>query len=108
MYNDIIYLITKNETDQLDEYGDKVFTETTREVFAEVLSVGMNEFYQAMTAGVNPEIKFEIADFYDYNGEKELIYNNIRYKILRTYRKDIPLEIVCYGGVHIEHSEISN
>lgn len=102
MYNDIIQLISKRITDQKDEYGDYVVEETKREVFAEVLSVGMNEFYQAMTAGLKPQIQLEIADYYDYQNEEELIYENVRYKILRTYRKGVPLEIICYGGVHLD------
>jgi len=73
MYNDVIYLI--KETRTVNEYGDMVVTESERAVFAQVKSIGQSEFYQAAAVGLKPEIKFVIADFYDYQGEKKLRYD---------------------------------
>lgn len=98
MYNDIIGLVKKDET--TNSYGDTLTDlTTTRNVFCRVMSIGQSEFYQAQTAGMKPEIKFVLPDYYDYNNETELIYNNVKYKVLRTYRKGNELEITCYGGV---------
>ena len=102
MYNDIIKLIS--ETDTVDEYGDTVTTETERTVFAQVKSIGQNEFYQAQAVGLKPEIKFVIADFADYQNEKKLKYkpyggDEEYYTVLRTYRTKYNLEIVCKRGI---------
>ena len=121
MFNDLIYLI--KETKTIDERGDMVVNTTERPVFAEVKSVGQSEFYQAAAVGLKPEIKFVIADYLDYDGEKALRYspyppevnpsdelvpgNDVNpsgtttdiYDIIRTFRTGINLEIVCSRGV---------
>ena len=102
MYDSIITLIA--ETNTVDEYGDTVTVETERTIFAEVKSIGQNEFYQAQTVGLKPEIKFVIADFADYQNEKKLKYQPFGgteevYTILRTFRTRYNLEIVCKRGI---------
>ena len=102
MFDSIIKLIT--EVDTVDEYGDTTTTETERTIFAEVKSIGQNEFYQAQAVGLKPEIKFVIADFADYQNEKKLKYTSFGgteevYSILRTYRTKYNLEIVCARGI---------
>lgn len=100
MYSEIIILIKKDYTS--DETAEIVEVESIREVFVKVLSIGQSEFYQAMANGLKPEIKFELADYYEYEDQKELIYHNVKYQVLRTYRKGLrALEITCYGGVNI-------
>lgn len=103
----VITLVKKTLTDAKDQFGDPVYTEKKTKVFAEALSIGTNEFYQAMSAGVKPELKFKLTDFHDYHNEEEVIYEDMRYKVLRTYRADTDLEITVYGGVH-ERTEISS
>lgn len=98
MYNDVLYLIAESRT--VDEYGDPVVTETKRPVFCKVGSIGQKEFYQAHAVGLQPEIKFVISDYYDYNGEKRLEYNGVNYSVLRTYRDGKTLDIVCYKEVN--------
>ena len=102
MFNEVITLLTETET--VDEYGDIVRQTTEREIFAEVKSIGQTEFYQAQAVGLQSEIKFVIADFLDYGGEKRLKYTPYGgteqvYEILRTYRNKNNLEIVCKRGV---------
>lgn len=103
----VITLVKKSLSFEKNEYGDPVYKEYKSTVFAELFSVGTNEFYQAMSAGVKPELKFKLSDYHDYHGEEEVIYDNMRYKILRTYRADTELEITVYGGVH-ECTEVSS
>lgn len=98
MFNDIITLVEEKKAP--DEYGDLVVTKTERDVFCEVQSIGMKEFYQAHASGLQPEIKFLIADYYDYNNEQIVIYEGRRYHVLRTYRVEHELEIVCYTEVN--------
>lgn len=105
MYNDVISLVSYNQTEDIDEYGDNVLERIEKPVFALVKSVGMKEFYQAQSAGFKPEIVFELADYLEYDDQEEVIFKDVIYKVIRTYRKQSnELEIVCTGGVHIEHA----
>ena len=108
MMNDVIALLDEIETDELDDYGDKIIKQEIKEVFAERMSVGMQEFYQAQTEGFKPEIKFLLSDYLDYDNQKYVIYNGFKYKVLRTYQKGNQLEITVYGGVRNERSEVGN
>ena len=102
MFNSVIYLM--KETNTVDSYGDTTQTFTERQVYAEVKSIGQSEFYQAEAVGLKPEIKFVIADFADYQDEKQLKYTPFGgveeiYTVIRTYRNKINLEIVCARGI---------
>ena len=76
-----------------DDYGDPVDTETVRQVFAEQMSIGQAEFYQAQASGLKPELKFKLADYYDFKDEPFMEYNGKRYKLLRTFRTGNSLEL---------------
>lgn len=103
MYNEAIKLVAETKT--VDEYGDTIIVETEKMVFARLMSVGQSEFYQAQALGLKPEIKFVLADYLDYNDEKVIKYKAFNqdeeevYTVIRTYRKDNTLEIVCKRGV---------
>lgn len=102
MYNEVIYLLsTQSKT---NEVGDMIETHEKKMRFAKMKSIGQNEFYQAQAQGFKPEIKFVLADYLDYEGQEEVIYNNFRYKVLRTFKPENKneIEIVCYGGVRME------
>lgn len=92
MYNDVITLVSIARA--VDEIGDPVEVESTKEVFAAVRSVGMRETYEALAAGLKPELVFVLADYYDYDDQEEIEHEGTRYRVLRTYRKDVELEIV--------------
>ena len=96
--NEILTLITV--TQHADEYGDVVTTETTREVFAKLGSIGQKEFYQAHAVGLQPELKFVLADYLDYSGETLVEYDGQRYRVLRTYRDGLELELIVYREVN--------
>ena len=98
--NDVITLI--QQTRSVDDYGDPVITETTRDVFAKLGSIGQKEFYQAHAVGLQPEIKFVLADYLDYEDEPLVQHNGQRYRVLRTYRKGQELEITVYREVNPE------
>lgn len=88
------------QTRGVDDYGDPVITETTREVFAKLGSIGQKEFYQAHAVGLQPELKFILADYLDYDDEPMVEHNGQRYRILRTYRKGQELELTVYREVN--------
>lgn len=102
MFNEVIYFL--EETNSVDEYGDTVIVTKDRQCFAELRSISQSEFYQAQAVGLKPEIKFVIADFLDYKGEKRLKYTPFGeseriYEVLRTFRVKNNLEIVCRRGI---------
>lgn len=110
MYDEIIYFCDRESGNEKDDYGDPVDKEIrTQEIFAERRSISQTEFYQAQTAGSKPEIKFVIPDYLEYSGQQYLIHEDMRYKILRTYRKTSnELEITCYGGVRDVPAAVSD
>lgn len=71
----------------IGEGGDR------REVFAKSLSIGTTEFYQAAATDYRPELKFALADYYDYNGEPFAKYEEKLYRIMRTYRAGQEIEL---------------
>lgn len=96
--NDVLKFLQPTET--TDEYGDPQITYSSREVFCAQRSIGQKEFYQAQAVGMQPEIKFVIADYLDYQKEPLVEYDGIRYRVLRTFRKGQELEITVYQEVN--------
>lgn len=103
MFNLVIKLISEDK--KVDEYGDTEVTESERLVFAELRSIGQSEFYQAQATGLKPEIKFVLPDYLEYRNEKKIRYKDFNeeeeqdYTVLRTYRNNNQLELVCKRGV---------
>lgn len=79
---------------------------SSRDVFCGLRSVGQKEFYQSSVTDFHPELKFIIADYLDYANEALVEHNGQRYRVLRTYRTGMALEIVVEraaaeeGGVY--------
>lgn len=102
--SEVLTLIKQART--VDEYGDPVTTETTREVFCREASIGQKEFYQAHAVGLRPEIKLVLSDYLDYEGEALARYTPEGqaeaqlFRVLRTYRTGLELELVCYREVN--------
>lgn len=76
--NELIYLIE----------GD-----IRRPVFCALRSIGHAEFYEAHAIDYHPELKFVLADYYDYAGETLVEYDGALYRVIRTYRAGHELEI---------------
>lgn len=96
--NDILTLI--QQTQGVDEYGDPTRTETRRDVFCRKASIGQKEFYQAHAVGLQPELKLVLADYLDYEGEQLVEYDGQTFRVLRTYRTGLELELVVYREVN--------
>lgn len=84
MWNESVILIKKQE--ELDAAGDIVESaaDIETEILCKEISVGQNEFYQAMATGFKPEVKLEIHSF-EYTGEKKARYNGAIFDIIRTF-----------------------
>lgn len=73
---------------QLDQYGvQKPGTLIRREIFAQVESVGRNEYFAAGQNGIRADYRFRVFAA-EYHGERECEYNGERYVIYRTYQPD--------------------
>ncbi|MBP3657577.1 MAG: hypothetical protein J6K32_12920 [Clostridia bacterium] len=68
---------------------------TERTVYVTVRSVGMTETYTAMSQGLAPEVKFELAAAEEYQGEKLCRYNDKLYNILRVYESEDRVELTA-------------
>ena len=90
-------------TMQADEYGIPQQTgEETRTVMASVKSITASEYFEAGRNGFKPEFRFDMF-LYDYDGQKELEYNGVRYTVYRTYmgRSDtVELYVTLKGGTN--------
>ena len=81
-------------------------TEIRRKVYCTLRSIGMQEAYQAMGIGLNPELKVILRHDFEYKGESLCEMNGIRYRIIRTYvTEDDGIELTlqkadgnAYGG----------
>lgn len=81
------------ETYTTDTLGQKIPTETTRDVFANVQSISRAEWVAAGNQGLKPEWQFTMFAP-DYEGEKIVIFNYKRYAVYRTYiRQDENIEL---------------
>lgn len=102
--NEVVTFI--QQTRGVDDYGDPVVTETTRDVFCREASIGQSEFYQAHANGLKPEIKLVLTDYLDYQNEALLRYTPLGqtepqlYRVLRTFRAGQELELTCYREVN--------
>lgn len=87
-------------------------TETGRDVYCEVRSVGMNEFYRALENSLQPSFVFVLADEAEYKGEKICIYHDKRYRVIRTYvdrqRIELTVEEATVDRTHREVEESGN
>lgn len=96
MFKDVISLISIVNT--VDEGGDTVQVETPRQVYANKKAVKQSEFYQALSAGLKPEVTFVIYSF-EYEGERKLTYETKPYNIIRTFEKGDFIELICEAVV---------
>lgn len=86
MTTDVLCTLIKQGKAVVDEFGNAVYPETKRTVFAQRKSVRQSEFFQAAAVGYKPEILLEIYDF-EYEGEQLCELEGERYSIYRTFSK---------------------
>ena len=85
-------------------------SETMRTVKVTEKGVGMNETYQAMGLGLNPEKRLLINYGKDYCKERELIYEGERWKVIRTAENEyngvlLTIQRIQGNAVHIPPPE---
>jgi len=93
LWSDIAELISY--TEEKDDIGDTILVPIFKEIFVNKKSIRQNEYYQALSAGLNLEIMIEVRSI-DYEDEKDLKYNNKNYNIMRVYDKNgETTELIC-------------
>ena len=94
LFNKTIDLITQTKIN--DDYGQPLPSTTTKNtVFADLKSVGRNEFYQASTAGYTPKMIFCIL-LSEYNDEVKVEFEGKEYRVIRSYSIDNRItELTC-------------
>lgn len=96
--DDIIKLVTI--TYATDVNGNQIETRTERQVFCKVNSVGRTEYYEAAQNDLHPSYVFTLANYKDYNGEREIKYKDWTntekiFTVTRTYRTGDRLDITA-------------
>lgn len=97
MFNDIASLCA--ETITQDDYGNEIKTLAEREIFCQVRSIGMREFFNAALTAYHPTTKIVLSDASDYDDEKVIKYDNNVFDVVRTYKKGHGLEITLQERV---------
>lgn len=92
-FSDIITLRAIAHDADTDGYSTD--TNTGTNVFANVKSVGRNEFYGAMANGIKVDILFEIH-VEDWGNQTQVEYSSKVYDILKSYQKGLGIvELTC-------------
>ncbi len=97
MFSELITFVDKDYI--TDDYGDRVEQRNECEVFGRMDRVYLSEAIQGEAAGLKPEYRFTLSDYYDYNNEEYAVYDGKEYRILNTQRKGTRLEINLIGDV---------
>ncbi len=106
-YSEIIYL--QNQELIEDDIGNSIPSSTTStKCYAKKQSVRTNEFYNATMTGLTPSCEFVVKRL-NYNGEKELLWNNTLFEIIRTIdpKNKFDIVLVCAKKIGVKEVEIS-
>lgn len=90
--DDVLYLI--DEAPAAHGIFDKP-QETQTMVYCQVRSVSRSEFWRAFENGIEPELVFVLSEYADYQGQKVLLYNGKRYRVVRTYVTQHAVELTA-------------
>lgn len=93
--DDVIYLISETFAD--DAMGQKIPTETRREIFATISSVSRAEWATVQNAGLRSDV-VAVTPMVNYCGEEKAIWRGARYEIYRTYLRPNDGTIELYLG----------
>lgn len=92
-YDNELILISETYTE--DEIGNQIPIEKRTNILCNISSIGRNEFYNAANSGLKPSLIFTIHT-YEYNNESLVEFENVRYKVIKTYSKGIEeVELTC-------------
>ena len=80
---------------RLDDLMNQIPEKVETVVYCDLKSITRVEYYNAASQGIKPEIVFVIHKF-EYNGEKEILFEGEKYKVIRTYSTNFEeIELTC-------------
>lgn len=83
-----------------NEIGETIEDEPIKRlVMAREVGVDRQDVYQSKVAGLKPTLSLEMKRI-EYQGEEELKYNGIRYKVIKTYPLGEDIELTCEKYVY--------
>ena len=88
--DDVIYLVNENPQDHGAFNRPE---ETLTRCFCRVQSVTRQEYYRALENNIEPVYVFILSEYADYDGQKIVIYNEKRYRVIRTYVTENEIEL---------------
>lgn len=86
LFAEVATLIAQTYT--VNAIGDSIPTETGRQVFVEVHSIGLKRKIDALATGLNVDFKLILSDIAEYQDEKIVEYKGIRYNVKNVYITD--------------------
>lgn len=86
LFADVANLIAQTYT--VNSIGDSIATETSRQVYVEVKSIGLKRKIDALATGLTVDFKLILADIAEYNDEKIVEYRGVRYNVKNVYITD--------------------
>lgn len=84
-----------SQTYTKDSIGNQIPKTIEDSILCGKKSTARSEFYNAAAAGLRPELIL-VVHAYEYAGQKAVIFEGIRYKVIRTYAPGIEeVELTC-------------
>lgn len=90
-WKDTCDLLSK-KTESIDNQGNLTYVPESKTVYCNIKSVKYNEYFQAAATGLKAELVIVMRDV-DYDGQELIKYNDITYKVIRTFVKGDNIEI---------------
>ncbi|EJP4628187.1 phage head closure protein [Listeria monocytogenes] len=79
----------------MDDIGNQIPQTFENIILCEKKNVTRQEFYEASSSEFKPSLVLNIHA-YEYKGESKLIFEGVKYVIIRTYNVDLErLELTC-------------
>lgn len=91
-FDNIIQLVRDVEYTMDDEFNE-VSIEDKIEVFCNIKSVNRIDFYNAGNVGLKPSLIITMH-YFEYNGEKHVIFDGNRFEVLKTYMNGDLIELM--------------
>lgn len=86
LFSEVANLISQVYT--VNSIGDSIPTETSRQVYVEVHSIGLKRKIDALATGLNVDLKLILSDVAEYADEKIVEYKGTRYNVKNVYITD--------------------
>lgn len=74
---------------------DETYTSVERIRAAEIPTSGARSAYEAMSHGLHPKITFRLTLAEDYQDERQLIWDGVRYQITDTVLNGDGIDLIC-------------